>query len=317
LDLILRPYARDIPVNRLLALARWAEIGEDKIQVLTVDDRRSGRDCIMNAYNLNGPDSTQYIEARAQISQLISYFEQKRRESGVDERKLKVQCRGVIDKMIDANENCVDQMNLQLLDMLLDVAVDAYVPAEGDRRLGKMQCRAGQEICSHKLNILRQIITRQNQNEPHMADLEREILLRAAGLLGLNGAAFVTGAHYARVVRNVDERAHNAVNAYWDEGYRPLEFLTREIALSAQQRPTTSDADPILKLRNELTRWAALDHFDLLSEDPDAATDTDMNAYLSKNFEAGSNTQNFDYGGEWTAAGTLFILESAGIIRQK
>ena len=295
LDAVLAPYAENHAPSRLCELLGWAGIGDNK--------RQRFSDAIRNYDGHHGGEQDRMV--RILFSKMYAYFEQRRTQGGQAQDELLEQFKGVVDKIIDANANCVDQMLSQLQDMMLDLAADSFTATQGgDRLLQRLQFRAGHALAVYRANLLKAICVRQNPNQLHMADLERVIMERVSEMLGMRGRIYDAGARFGGILGNVDDRVANAIDAFQHE-YKPLQFLASELKTPFSQ---------LRKLRTDFIQWAD-QNYALGDEEEDEVKEHDMNRLLSLDYDSGM-TGPFNYGGDWTPVATLFLMEAAGLIRQ-
>lgn len=296
LDALLQKYDANHAPSRLCELLGWANC----------DDKGLAFSIALQRYQGSFSDGSQERVVRILLSKMFSYFEQKRNQIGHSEEELKEQFRAIVDKMIDANNNCVDQTLSQLQDMMLDLVADDFTATEGgDKQLQRIQFRAGHALAKHRSQLLKQVIYDQNPNELHMADVERVVMQRLAEVLGLKGSVFEAGARYgdARFIHDINGKVERAIDAF-QKLYKPLQYLANEL-----KTPFSN----VRKLRTDFIQWAD-SNYAIGDEDEDVVKETDMNRLLSADYDAGM-TGPFNFGGDWTPAATLFLMEAAGLIK--
>ena len=292
LDAILERYNGNQAPSRLCELLEWAEVDNMK---------RATFGMAVRGYDHGGGGQQGVVKNL--LSKMHSYFTQRMAQvTGTPaEDDLKEQFKGIVDRIIDANNNCIDQMLSQLQGMMLDVVADGFASTRGGRQLERIQFRTGHELCKYRSNLLRQILVRQNPQEGHMADLEREVMRRLASSLGMQGRIFNAGARFAHMVHDVNGKANRAIATFRQE-YKPLEYLANQLRVPHGLTR---------KLRADILQWAD-QHYGLGDEDADNTTPTDMNRRLSANFDEGI-TGPFADGGEWTPSAAYFMLEAANL----
>lgn len=314
LGAVLQRYPAVQQPSVLLNFLGWAEVEAGK--------RGAFQAAVMRYNNLFG--SPQQLMARTLLSHMSAYFTQKRAlvSSGTqEETDLKEQFRGIVDRMIDANQNCVDQVLSQLEQMMLDVIAEGSPEAAGNRAVGRLFYRAGQELCKYRSVLVREICARENPRERHMPTLERLVKQRLGAALGMGGAVFETGAQYAHMLRDyeggspssraprIEADIQRTMNTFLNE-YRPLEYLTNNLR---------SNLGNARKLRSELSVWADR-HYGISREDAEAAdtTATTVPAALNMDRRLAAHPDDdygtFSMGGHWTPAATLWLLEAANLV---
>jgi hypothetical protein len=294
LDAALQKYPVDKEPRELCKLFGWAGIDAETLHT-------SFFDAVGLKKYEDQRDTAQYVKAKDQLSRLNSYFVQKRKqvERGTQaETRLIEQFKKSVDKIIDADRGCIDQVLSQLQEIMLDIAADDF----GDGEQGSMLLRAGHELCKYRMDLLKEICIRQNPAQDHMADLQLLIVEKAAEALGIQGSIARVGAQFNNLVGDEeyrDNRVNRAADIFWDR-YKPLEYLAEQLK--------TGDGN-MNALRNELNQWAKA-HYGIDEEE------TVLNARLVKNYNP-KEFSDFVNGAEWTPAATFLILEAAGLASAK
>ena len=244
LDAVLQPYQTGRKPSKLLNFMDWAKIPNDYQR----DDFEGAIDLELHSDKIGTP---QYVTVQKLFSTLAEYFHQHRLQAGIGtpaETALKEEFVRVYHSLLDADENCLDQLLTQLQTLLLDIIAerDAAGTPENSPQ-AKIIRRASLALCQRRTHLLRKIIREQNPGEAHEADLEREVIQKLTQKLGLDhGIIFSAGAAYGDMVVDLKPKVDAAVQAFQDE-YDPMEYLLTEL------RTYHGDLQP---LRNEILPWA-------------------------------------------------------------
>lgn len=302
IESLLQRYRTNYSPSKLLDFMDWANAPQN---------RHSSFRRAVERYDHRGSDQ-QHNAVNALLSNLAQYFivQRARVASGSlstsADTALKEQFIRVFDSVIDADNNCIDQMLSQIQTLVLDIIAEGDANCRGGSIQAKLINRAGLSLCKYRTNLLKEILVRQNRDEHHMADLERVATQRVAEILGLRGNIFDVGARYGVMLGDVDARVNLAVQTFLDE-YKPLDYLLRELR---------SYHGTNRSLRNEILLWAS-QFYDLHSEAepnvPDgSSTAINMNSRLSEDFDALPVSE----GGNLTFPGLVLLLEKAKLIRE-
>lgn len=293
----------------------WAGVSG---QIRGEDKRAAFRYAVSN-YNNGG--NAQYDQVKDLLSRMCSYFSQRQAQvrGTPAEAELKEQFISVVDRVIDANNNCVDQMLSQLQGIALDVIAEGHTASRGGRRLERIKLRAGHELCKYRSNLLKEICVRQNpdqmvngvrvRGETHMADLERMVMQRLAPILGMQGEIFDAGACYTTLVSNLDAKANDAMNAFIQE-YKPLDYLANDL------RVYHGDAR---KLRNDILLWTNeyyQTHEEVEGPADEAAAPAPIALNMCRRMSEDFDALPMNEGGNLTPAAVLFLLQATNLIRQ-
>lgn len=303
---LLNRYQTNHTPSKLYDFMDWAGIPDD--------DRRNAFRMAVDPFNGRTGDDHQ-ATVKGLMSNLAEYFVQQQAIVGSGtpaETVLKEQFTRVYDSIIDANNNCIDQMLSQMQGLVLDVI------AEGDSGRGssvqlKIVNRAGLALCKYRTSLLKEILVRQNPGQAHMADLERVATQRVAEALGMQGNIFAAGARFGHVLGNVDEPVNRAVQTFLDE-YKPMEHLLADLSGYAGNHRT---------LRADIFLWANT-YFDIGSETqdngsaapanlPDGTPAPHMDPRMSDDF---ATLPALSDGGVMKISGVALLLDTLGLIRQ-
>lgn len=236
----------------------------------------------------------QSVVANRYFGLLAAYFTSQRSRVSIgshEETLLKEQFRRVYHAIIDADEDCVDQMLSQLEPLVLDIVAEGDLAQSSCADQMKIIHFTGLALCKYRNNLLKQIVAKEFPCEPHVADLERYISKQIAAEIGQNGEIFETGALFPGVVTDLEGKTALA-RARFKEQYKPLEYLLRDLRTYHAINQT---------LRNQILLWAR-NNFDLenlsplLSEDPKFQVED---------------------GGNFTYPGLLLLLDQIGIVHPR
>jgi len=297
LDEVLQRYQTTHTPAKLFDFMDWADIPDD-------DQRDRFRWAVNQFENLHGGRG-QYETVGGLLSNMAEYFSQQQARVGTgtdEETALKEQFVRVYDSLIDANNNCIDQTQAQVQSLLLDVIAEGDAASNGGSAQTKIIYRTGLALCKYRQNLLREILIRQNPDNRHMADLERAVTQRLAGILGLQGTIFEAGAAY-NFESNLEGRVDRALQAFREE-YKPFEHLVKELRTyhGAYQ-----------SLRNSILIWAS-EYYGFGDEPganlPDGTAAPDMEPRLSEDPD-----NILSNGGNFNCQGVVLLLETLGLVR--
>ncbi|MBS0654031.1 MAG: hypothetical protein JSR39_10970 [Verrucomicrobia bacterium] len=308
LDEVLQRYQTEHTPSKLNDFIDWAEIPDD--------DRRDRFRSIIQGFENVGHRSeapSPYETIGNLLSNIAEYFSQQqaRVDTGTpEETALKEQFVRVFDSLIDASNNCIDQTLAQVQALLLDVIAEGDAAGNAGSVQTKIIYRAGLALCKYRQNLLREILIRQNPDNHHMADLERAVTQRLAGVLGLQGNIFEAGAVF-NFMYYLEGRVDRALQAFREE-YKPMEHLLTDLSNYAGNHRT---------LRNEILMWAN-GYFDFGSETnddgtpaaanlPDGTPAPHMDARISEDFAALPASE----GGNLKISAVALMLETLGLVR--
>ena len=314
-DALLDRYDCHLNPLKLLNFFDYADPGEQ----YAFHAKRSRFTQILRTYPVGVEnESEQRIEIRKNLSRLSVIFEEQKTRvanSPAQIGALKQQIRLIVLQLIDAHDNCIDQVLTQLENIILH-AIATELKPEAASAQEQLHAQAALLLFNYKSNLIKSTCQKQNPNEPHMADLERALKQRAAPLLSLESQITSVGAAFGSLVDDLEtklEAGCKAVNRrynndpsflnesnltdHWsDVDERPLSYLKSELKAA----DAFSLAAP---LRSNLLAWSSI-YFSFNDEDTQEIV------------EAASEDPNFDFtnGGSLNQAGILWLLESAGII---
>ena len=303
---VLQRYETTHRPSKLFDFLDWAGIPDD-------DERENFRRIVLNFEEYINPSDDEpdrfyddrYATAANLLSKLAEYFSQQQariNRGSPEEAALKEQFGRVVTSIIDASNNCITQTISQVQTLLLDVIAEGDAASNGNSTPTKIIYRASLAMCKYRANLIKEIIARQNPNDPTIVYIEREVIRRVARLLGLNESIINSDAnHYYDGYGTPPGRA--ALRAFAEE-YKPFEHLVKEL------RTYHGAYQP---LRNEILIWAA-EYYNFADEPggnlPDGTAAPDMEARLS---EDPDNVLN--YGGNFNYPGLVLSLEALGLVR--
>ena len=314
-DALLERYDSTLNPLNLLLFFDYADPGDR----YAFHAKRSRFTQILRTYPLGvDNESDQRKEIRKNLSRLSVIFHEQQSRAAINPAQisaLKQQIRLIVIQLIDAHDNCIDQVLSQLETIILHAIATELKPGVTTPQ-EQLQAQAALLLFNYKSNLIKSTCHKQNPNEPHMADLERALKQRVAPLLSLESQITSVGAAFGSVVDGLEAKliaGTQAVNRrynndptfltesnltdHWsDVDERPLSYLKKELE--------SSDAFSLAApLRSNLLAWSSI-YFSFNDEDTQDIVD------------AASKDPNFDFvnGGPLNQAGILWLLESAGII---
>lgn len=305
LENILESYEKFHSPSRLLELCD--SVGEDK-EIKAILTQR------LQFYNV-GTNPCR-MAAASNLSVLYDFFS--RRLGSQEDREIwNFRFRGVVRELIDAHQNCTDQVNAQL-EVIITREVGSFSAGQG-AGIGprdRLVQIAGFEILKYKANLITYICLQEYPGYVHQADLERSIKDRMAQSVGLQGTLFVGGAIIN--IERLDEKVDHVTEIFQfgaSNRNNDLLILTeKELEYRKQNKfdpekylleniRIHNGADEVL--RSDLMVWAK-SYFDF------EATDPLTKQFLREISEDPNNTIN--EGGNLTPAATLYLLKTIGIL---
>jgi hypothetical protein len=319
LDVALRPYSGAVARNaitnlkgpkRLLEMYDWA--GRDDLDAaITYTTRRQSLNGYLGNY---GPSATgRGLTARTSLCQLFNMWtvkKEKVRLGQLNEDTIKTEIRTQMRALQDAHANCIDQVNGQIENILLDALPDLL---ENRGQVTKIQQLAGCALFKYRSNLLKNIVRQQNPNEVHMADLEREVKNRVGIALGIHAAAVSSGAAY-QVVENVELKSQRAMDEFArlynnppvgrSDDQRPLGFLKRDLQ--------TYHGYSTRVLRAEMLK-RVLAEYDLENAYNDDLEVVDETAKILVRVGSREGEDGFLQAQSWSDAGAYWYMEQLGL----
>jgi len=307
LDVILDTYNTNHSPLKFLELFDYADPGKN----YSFRDKRNQFQEILQEYE---PIVEQSKIIRESLSRFYQILNEKIERIGKNIEQIKAikqQIRSTIVQIMDAHNDCHDQVLSQFETITLDLIASELKPGSATPQ-EKMQFQAAFVLFKYKSNLIKATCQKQNPNEPHMADLERAIKQQIAPFLDIDLNINKVGALFARIIENREQKITQTGNAVlrryfndptyvegqrdlWNDlDERPLSYLQRELKAAELYNPSNT-------LRNNLIAWSS-SYFDL-----DNAPEIVIAASIDPEFD-------FTMGGDLNPAGVQWLLESSGII---
>jgi hypothetical protein len=263
---------------------------------------------------LNPSESDQRKEIRESLSRVSHMFERKKEligENVEQQNALKQQIRSTILQIIDAHENCIDQVLAQMEEIQLKT-LQSIQKSGALTAKEQLQAQAGLLLFSYKCNLIKYTCQKLYPHEPHMADLERALRVRVAEAIDLGSD--LTGAVplFDHLVNDLEVKLSQCEHAvkrrytnnpacligeidHWgDIDERPIAYMLRELKAPEQHNPMNA-------LRTNLLSWGYA-YFGLADcEELSIALSEDPNNVIAM-------------GGNLSRESIKFLLESAGVI---
>jgi len=287
LDRTLQPYADIRPPMNLLNHCDFAGLSDEQkgeLRSFLSSDKVTG----------NTPQSD---AIKKLVSKFDHFFEQQRSVVAVDqeeENALKSLYATIINKLIDANANCIDQALVQVEECALLVVGFCNGASQGQS--SQLVTLIAAALYTYRSNLVKTIMIRLYPNEVHMADFERRVTQQFAAELHLTGEIASVGPIYRTLVTNYSTKANRIMDAYRLE-YQPLTYLLQQL------RTYHGLLQPI---RCAILSWVT-NHFDLNATDQ---LTTDFTEKLSQD----PANDFLTGGGNLSMSGLLFLLQEVGAI---
>jgi len=285
LDAVLAKYNGNLPASKLLELYDFAAphdtITRDRFKKTLAKDQFSIFNPLISLFYVD-PTWPQYKIINQLYSKIFDILDQKRK-SGENPEALKTKIQTIVERIVDAHDNCLFQVISQLEHIATELLAE-----EGEN----IRTQAAHALYNYRLNLIAEIARKQNPEEPHMANLERLILKELGPGLHVASSLNQGGARTFWTPEELNKRV-NAVRAEFCQKYQPLTYLQNELRFNHTHLPS---------LRTHLIQHG-YDHFDLNNHEElikKASLDPDFDAFID--------------GGHLNPAGTLWLLEGAGII---
>ncbi len=318
LDDVLHRFSPDHNPERLAELYDFAQVEEQK---------RFGLNANFNRYN-GAHINEREREAKNLLSRLFDFFNRNRGlfAAGSEQEGLfKAQIRDTFDRISDANNNCVDQVLSQLESIVCDVIADfESIRGQGAQTmLDRLSNRTAFTLFKYRANLIRNICVAEYPAEHHMADMERLVKQRLAGMMGMQGGVLNVGAQYGGFIHDVEVKIENIVHIFMF-GEASAARLAQDAAAggaNAARRRLESKYEPEAylidalrtyhgaerTLRNDLLIWVR-QHFDL-------ATDIPATTNFVRALSAEPDELDVENGGNLTHQGLLYLLEQTRILQ--
>jgi hypothetical protein len=187
------------------------------------------------------------------------------------EDALKQQVRHIITRLLDTENDCIDQLLSQLEGIASEV-VSTENPLNKESSVALLQYKAAFLLFKYRTDMIQKILLsdpalESEQAAPHMADIEREVKKNIAGAMEIKAEIINIGAGF-NAVRGLPEQMRKATERalplFLDQD-KPTEYFE-------QCRFPWSDVSPsqntpsISLLRNDLLEWATT-YYGLNGED--------------------------------------------------
>jgi hypothetical protein len=225
-------------------------------------------------------------------------------KTSMEEKELQNLVQAFIEIMIDANNNCADQMISQLEGHILRLLADE-LPDSLKTPLDKFGFKMSLALMHYRATLIKAFIQRLYPTQDHTADLEREVKRMLAHDLGLKGKIFTVKPKYEGLAGDAEEKAKEIKKAVLN-AYHPLLFLMDHFA--NDDHPF----DSMHSLRADIiTHVNRLVGIDCLNEEEGESGHDPLTLALSAIDE---DWKRANYGGPLTFEGVLFYLETAGIL---
>jgi hypothetical protein len=214
----------------------------------------------------------------------------------------------IFKRLRDAGNNCIDQTTSQLEEIAILTLKSESTLNQTDMR-SLLRYKAAYILFQRRAALIKEICVKdpENANQPHMADLEREVKKTVAECLGMKGEILTAGAYY-QVVNDIANVAGRACNAFWQEytpSY-PAKFFQEECQTICGLHKT---------FRTDLIQWAT-NYYGLGSTTDDQGNEIydDLSIALAKSKED-LEAMTTLAAVELTPEGALLLLDAAGIVQ--
>jgi hypothetical protein len=269
------------------------------------------------------------MEAKNLLSKLYDFFQRNRGLFPVgseQEGLFKAQIRDTFDRIVDAHNNCVDQVLSQLESIICDVIADfESIRGQGAQTMvERIQNRTAFTLFKYRANLIRGICVSEYPDERHMADMERLVKQRLAAMMGMQGGVLNVGAQYGGMIQDADAKIENITHIFLfgeasaarlqqdGNGGLLTDAVTRR-RREAQYNPETYLVNALKTyhgsertLRNDLLLWVR-SHYDL-------ATDEAHTTNFVRALSAEPDVLDVENGGNLTHPGLLYLLDRTGVL---
>jgi hypothetical protein len=251
-----------------------------------------------------------YPAVRSLLSKIHSILTEKKArvdrlppdQKSTAEEALKQQVRYVISRLLDTENDCIDQV-LSQLEGIANEVVSTENPLDKEDAVALLQYKAAFLLFKYRTHMINEILLsdpalKSQQAAPHMADIEREVKKNIAGAMGIQAEIMEVGAYFGFMVADQVRKATERALPIFFEQYKPAEYLQEQFRFPCGD---------LVQLRNELTQWAET-YYGLNGEDElSKAVVTDHDA-LDRLCSISAV--------ELTLPGIQLFLEAAGIIEK-
>jgi hypothetical protein len=320
LDVVLNRFNPHHSLERFLELYNYAEFDAGK------------RERLSNSFDqyARGDLNPRALHVKHLLSKLFDFFDTNRIlfAAGSEEEGLfKAQIRDTLEKILDAHQNCVDQVLGQLESIISDVIAE-FEASRNDRgrtATDRFQDKIAFILFRLRSRLIQSICVAEYPDEHHMADMERLVKQSLAHMMGMGGGILDVGAQYGGMIVNADEKIEHIVNIFLF-GEPSLARLAQdnaagEIPNNVKRRRLESRYDPEKYLiealrtfygsertaRNDLLIWMR-DHFDL-------GTESEETRQFVRAFSEVRDEVDIENGGNLTHQGLLYLLTEIGVFQ--
>jgi hypothetical protein len=327
LDAALAPYSKATNPSRLMEMLTYAG-KSDLISQLSYDIKKGELSAKLGSYS-NGDICPAKQSAKESLSQLFHMFEKKK--SSVDQfigpqntkddqlDNLKNEIRDMLAAILDAHENCVDQVTGRLENILTQVVATLLVSKQGETMITIL---ASLGLFRYRSELIKDICIKRYPGYAHLADFERIVKKEMASHANIRSGAVESGAYYANFIPskargetgdsdpvnfvcNMFGTKYSMAPLDGNEDCRPQHYLARELE-------TYHGSASLRNLRSRIL-LKVMDDLDLANAYDD---DIDPTAKILIERASGKEQDAFLSGHNLSRAGTLWLMEKYGVIKQ-
>lgn len=221
----------------------------------------------------------------------------------------------MFNQIIDANNNCIDQVASQMESILVSVIGNFEIArAQGRQVLDPaLENQAAYDLFKHKINLIKEICVREYPFDPHMPTFERVVKEELFRTGQVNPNVLAAGAQYAYMIdrskvnnvvsifqRGIALQATRPRHDYTQDQFKPEEYFRDQLKIyhGAASR----------SLRANLLIWAR-DYFNL------EADDEQTREFITA-ISVDPNGLTADQGGNFKDAALLYYLELIGVLER-
>lgn len=264
------------------------------------------------------------------LSKLFDFFQISRPlfQAGTEQEVLfKAQIANTFDRIIDSHRNCVDQVLSQMETIISDTIADfESIRGQGIVTLrDRIISRTAFTLFKYRAHLIRQICAVEYPDEDHMADMERLVKQRLAGMMGMQGGVFDVGAYYDGMIRDLPAKIENIVSIFLFGQASPARIQQDDQRgliddrITTRRRESRYDPEQYLtnalrtyhgeakSLRNDILLWVR-QHFNL-------AADDELTTNFVRAISEEPDALDASEGGNMTHRAVLFVPTEIGIFR--
>ena len=316
LDVALEPYSTTIPTDKIVVFFDFANPGE----LEPFDARRTNLMNILYRYTTDyqGEHTESVKKTTSQILSIWHCRREKAELAGEDTEALKEEINDKIADFVDAHGNCVDQVNSQLENILLDV-LSSELNAIGNqsRTQTRAQTLASHALFKYRANLVNEFCIQFYPDEIHMADLERAVKQSLATKLNIQSCAIEKGACYSYIINDLPYKTKKieAEFAQIYHTYGSIETDRNPVAFLFRELKVCHGLESIRKIRAEISKMVMAEYDIAGGYNEEFEIENPIVKELVE-IASDEGVDGFLMGQNWSQAGCYWFMEQTGLIKE-